>query len=154
VAVYDTAGAAKQVAEEGDPEVAAIAGRPAAHRYALRLLAEDIEDRPDNQTRFAVVTRPDGPPAPEARRGGPRKSFLVLETEDRPGALVRVLAPFAEAGVNLSKLESRPGVRPWSYRFFLEVEADQDEPAARDAFERCREAAIGVKVLGSYPKWG
>ncbi|MBI4545681.1 MAG: prephenate dehydratase [Gemmatimonadetes bacterium] len=152
VAVYDTAGAAKEVAAAGDPSVAALAGRPAATRYGLVLLAEEVEDRRDNQTRFLVVSRRDGGARPERWRG-PCKTALLVETDNRPGALVQVLLPFANREINLSKLESRPGAEPWTYRFFVELETDVAAPEAREAIEEVARRASSLQVLGSYPRW-
>lgn len=81
------------------------------------------------------------------------KTALVIETENVPGALVRVLLPFAERGVNLSKLESRPADEPWSYRFFLEFEADAQSSEARQALEDAARRATRLRVLGSFPQW-
>lgn len=154
VAVYDTAGAAREVAEAGRRDVAAIAGRAAASRYGLDVLATAVEDRSDNQTRFLVVARPGSRPPRDA--GGPpgrHKTALLVETENAPGALVRTLLPFSESGINLSKLESRPGPEPWTYRFFMELEVHAEQPAARRALEDVRGRASLVRVLGSYPAW-
>lgn len=157
VAVYDTAGAARQVAEAGDPGQAAIASRAAAGRYGLVPLAEDVQDRADNQTRFVIVARPgDGPPPPPQRDAGrapAMKTALLIETRNRPGALVDVLLPFARRGINLSKLESRPGERPWSYRFFLELEAAAEAPETGEALEEIRARAAALRVLGSFAAW-
>ena len=153
VAVYDTAGAAREVAEREDRTVAAIAAEGAAGRYGLAILDRDVQDRHDNQTRFLVVAKP-GAEAPAGRgKGGPPKTALEVETENRPGALVDVLLPFASRGVNLTKLESRPGAQPWTYRFFLELQADAgEEPAAR-ALDEVRARAKRLRVLGSFPSW-
>lgn len=154
VAVYDTAGAAKEVADRGSRALGAIAGRQAAERYGLEVLVPDVEDRSDNQTRFLVVTRADAahPPLP-AVGGGVMRTLLLVQTGNIPGALVRVLLPFAGRGINLSKLESRPTGEPWSYHFFMEMDADSDSPAARQALDEVRESASLVRVLGSYPRW-
>lgn len=156
VAVYDTAGAAREVAADGDLATGAIAGRGAAERYGLVILAGEVEDRHDNQTRFLVVARSDrGREEVDRVSPGqekPMKTALLVETENAPGALVRVLLPFANRGVNLSKLESRPGDRPWTYRFFVELETDAAEPTAGEAIEQVREQASSLLVLGSYPR--
>jgi prephenate dehydratase len=156
VAVYDTAGAARQVAERSDPAVAAIASRLAAARYGLHVLAPDIQDRDDNQTRFYAVVRDPvdgdaavGHPPADGRTGGARKTAVLLETANQPGALVAVLAGFAEHGVNLTKLESRPGSEPWSYRFILELVSD-DPDAERAALESAEAAALSLRVLGRF----
>lgn len=157
VAVYDTAGAAKEVAAAGDPGRAAIAGRRAAVLYELVVLAADIEDRPDNQTRFLVVRSAEGAASPSdagiIRRGGRPKLLLLVETRNEPGALVGVLRPFADRRINLSNLEARPGGEPWSYRFFIEVEAARDDELTRAALAEVRERAESIRVLGGFPRW-
>ncbi|MFW6199295.1 MAG: prephenate dehydratase [Gemmatimonadota bacterium] len=180
VAVYDTAGAARAVAERGDPSVAAIAARGAAERYGLEVLLEDLQDRADNQTRFYVVRRPEaGEPrrdeeggeetvgrATTKGRGGKEdrpapgesapeaedrwKTAILFRTRNEPGALVDVLHAFSVRGVNLSKLESRPGEDPWTYRFFLELEDRGDRGTAREAVREARAAAQELRVLGVF----
>lgn len=162
VAVYDTAGAARTVAEREDPSVAAIAARGAASRYGLEVLQEDLQDRADNQTRFYVV-RKHGPTASsrgEKEAAGANeevdeaeqswKTAILFRTRNQPGALVDVLKAFSSRGVNLSKLESRPGEDPWTYRFFLEFEDRGDRGAAGEAVEKARSAAQELRVLGIF----
>jgi len=156
IAVYDTAGAAKDVATAGNPHHAAIAARRAADRYGLDVLAENVEDRPDNQTRFVVVV----PAETDLRRPPPHqpsssgwKSLALLETRNVPGALLRALSPFADQGINLSKLESRPAGEPWSYLFFIEFDDDAGSPDAVKALEAAGEHALSMRVLGSFPRW-
>jgi prephenate dehydratase len=163
VAVYDTAGAALQVAREGNREVAAVASRAAGHRYGLEVLAADIQDRDDNQTRFFVVRHQELDPPPSSDRQVPRsageageesmvwKSVLLLDIEDRPGALYRIIEPFAERGISLSKLESRPGRVPWQYRFILEIRARVLVPEVAEAVELARGRSASLSVLGSFP---
>jgi prephenate dehydratase len=154
VAVYDTAGAAKEVSRAGDPLQAAIAARRAADRYGLEVLAENVEDRPDNQTRFVVVLPAvgDTPEGLPSHSGASMKSLALLETRNVPGALLRVLSPFADLGINLSKLESRPAGEPWSYRFFIEFDADATSPEALKALDRARQESLSLQVLGSFPR--
>ena len=148
VPVYDTAGAAKRIAEEKRAGEAAVASERAAQVYGLEVLASRIQDTPDNFTRFAAVAIDPEPLGP------PDKTSLVLVTDHRPGALFHALRPFAERDVNLVKLESRPsGSGPWKYRFYLDVEAGAHEPAFRAALEDLRTEAAAVQVLGSYPRW-
>lgn len=155
VAVYDTAGAALDVAGRGDPTVAAIASRLAAERYGLTVLTPDVQDRDDNQTRFFAVvgegrdSRGLEPPPPS---GGERKTAVLMETANRPGALVEVLLAFAEEKVNLTKLESRPAPEPWTYRFILELVTD-DAAAEAAALARAEAAAVAFRVLGRFDPW-
>lgn len=148
-ATYDTAGAAREVAARGDPTAAAIAGRTAAARYGLEIVATDVEDRPDNQTRFLAIAR-----SPlQLTVGIPARSVVVLTTENVPGALLRVLEPLAEQGINLSKIESRPTGEPWTYRFFLEVEHAAGDEAVPLAFDAVRRVSRSFRLLGTVAMW-
>jgi prephenate dehydratase len=152
LAVHDTAGAAQEVARGRDPEVAAIAPRAAAKRYGLDVIASDLQDRPDNQTRFYVVRKDEhgsDPTPPQA--GAAHRTVVLLELDDRPGALLAVLEPFASRGIDLSRIESRPARTPWRYRFLLELRVAADEPAARDALRAARGVSTEFRVLGSFP---
>lgn len=149
VAFYDTAGAAAEVARRTDPALGAIAGTLAAKRYGLALLAERIEDDPRNQTRFLVVAREPAPPP----SGIPAKTTLLLKLPHRPGTLARALAPFAAAGLNLTKLESRPDPTTlWEYLFYLEVETRVADPAMTNALTALESQGAVVIVLGDYPR--
>ena len=148
-AAYDTAGAARDIAARADPRAAAIAGRAAAERYALEILAANVEDRSDNQTRFLMVAR-----APrEIALGAPARTALLLTTANVPGALLRVLEPLAAHGINMSKLESRPADEPWHYRFFLELDHDARDPSLDAALARLERATESLRVLGTYTRF-
>lgn len=150
MAFYDTAGAAAEVARRKDPILGAVAGVLAARRYGLDVLAERIEDEPHNQTRFLVVAREPVPPDP----GVPAKTTLRLKLPHKPGSLARALAPFADAGLNLTKLESRPDrATPWEYLFYLDVEARASDPAMRAALAALEAQGAIVTLLGDYPKF-
>jgi prephenate dehydratase len=152
VAVHDTAGAAQEVARLGDARVGAIAPQGAAERYGLTVLAADIQDRPDNQTRFYLVCRDDTAlEAEPAEDTGAHRTVVLLELQDRPGALVAVLAPFASRGIDLSRIESRPARSPWRYRFLLELRVHEGEPRAQDALAEASRASTQLRVLGSFP---
>ncbi len=154
IPMYDTAGAARRVAEEGRLDQAAVAAERAASAYGLQVLARRIQTHQDNQTRFAAIarTRPGGgPPEP---LGPPDKTSIVFGVRHVPGALVRALSTFAFRGLNLAKIESRPlGDRPWEYRFYVDMEAGADDPRLADAIEELRREGRDVKVLGTYPRW-
>lgn len=144
---FDTAGAAKLLAENGGEGKAAIASKRAAEAYGLEVLAEDVEDLEFNYTRFFVLG-PDYPPQGE----GPHKTSLVLATRHRPGDLVDCLVEFPKHGINMTKLESRPRRdKPWSYLFYLDIEGHIDEPNVASALSGLMRKAAFVKFLGSYP---
>src|SRR5881296_1309929 len=150
VAFYDTAGAAGEVARRKDTSLGAVAGVLAARRYGLEVLAERIEDEPHNQTRFLLVARDATPPPADV----PAKTTLRLKLPHRPGTLARALAPFADAGLNLTKLESRPDrSTPWEYLFYLDVEARAAEPAMQDVRLALERQGAEVKLLGEYPRF-
>ncbi len=122
----------------------------AARRYGLDILVERIEDEPHNQTRFLLVGREPVPPAPDL----PAKTTLRLRLPHRPGTLARALAPFADAGLNLTKLESRPDrATPWQYLFYLDVEGRVADPAMQGVFAALREQGAEIKLLGEYPRF-
>lgn len=145
-AAFDTAGAALEIARDGDARRAALAGRAAARHSGLEILQADVEDRPDNQTRFLALARspvavPDGLLA---------RTMLLLTTTNRPGALHRVLTPFAEQGINLGKLESRPTGEPWSYRFIVELEHRAGDPGMMRAIAAVRDAVLSLRAVGTF----
>ena len=128
---------------------AAIAGRSAAEIYGLNLLANEIEDRPDNSTRFLVVGRK------LFSASGADKTTLLLSAEGTAGAgaLFRLLEPLAEHRVNMTRIESRPSrKRKWDYVFFIDVEGHVGDPAVARALAALETRASLFKVLGSYPR--
>jgi chorismate mutase/prephenate dehydratase len=128
---------------------AAIASRAAAEIYGLTLLANEIEDRPDNTTRFLVVGRKLFSPS-----GADRTTLLVSASgTDDAGALFRLLEPLAEHRVNMTRIESRPSrKRKWDYVFFIDIEGHVSDPPVAKALAALAERASLYKVLGSYPR--
>ena len=156
-AAYDTAGAAMEVATLADPSVAAIASRRAAMKYGLDVLAEGIETSADNFTRFFALARGGGgaPTVAPSHQGGIPKTSLVYTTKNQPGALVRSLAPFASAGLQLTKIESRPSrAAAWDYVFYLDFEGDPAQSPGREALARMQDSCEWIQILGTYPAAG
>ncbi len=147
VAVSSNAEGARRARDEKG--TAAIAGQTAAEVYGLHMLVSDIEDRPDNTTRFLVV----GPKLFEPS-GKDRTTLLVSGGRtEAPGALFRLLGPFAKHGVNLTRIESRPSRRrKWDYVFFLDAEGHAADPGLSQALKDLKAQASLFRVLGSYPQ--
>lgn len=147
-ASYDTAGAARDVAAAQDQSRGALASRIAATRYSLVLLAENVEDRGDNQTRFVVLERE----SVRLEANTPAKTVLMLEVDNRPGSLVRVLTPLSNRGLNLTKLESRPTGEPWTYHFVLEFEHRAGDPDVVAALGEVQRETARLRVVGTYAR--
>ncbi len=150
---YNTAGAAKAIADKAEMGAAAIASPRVAPIYGLEVLAGDIQTGAANRTRFAVLARdplPDGRLAP-ATVSGPLKTTLVWAVRNVPGSLYRCLGCFAERKVNLSRLESRPsrGVR-WEYVFWADLDSDPAQPDCAAALAALLREAVMVRVAGVY----
>ena len=154
VVAFDTAGAAAEVAALGDPSVAAVASRGAAERYGLEVLAPSIESAADNMTRFFALAREEhvAERIPAELRSGAAKTSLAYATANVPGALVRSLQPFATAGLQLTKIESRPSREaPWDYVFYLDFEGDPAVSPTTEALALMRTCCAWVQILGTYP---
>jgi len=144
-AVASTARGVEQA--RADPEVAAI-GHPDNSGDDLRVLAEDIQDRTSNSTRFFVLARPE-----DATEAGGKSSFVVYPGTDYPGLLLELLEPFADRDVNMTRVESRPsGERLGDYVFHVDVAAGLYEDRTQAALDEIREIAENgwVRELGSY----
>lgn len=145
----DTAGAAKMVAEEGDPTKAAIASSLAAQIYGLEILRSDIEDAEHNTTRFVVMAREPRWPKPGA---GPVITSFIFEVRSVPAALYKALGGFATNGVNITKLESYMiGGRFSQARFYADVEGHPEETPLRNALEELEFYSRHLHVMGVYP---
>jgi prephenate dehydratase len=148
---YNTAGAGKLIRDRDERGSAAVLSPRAAALFGLEVLAEDIQGGSDNRTRFLCVTRPGGEPPPLAPTGGPARTTLVFAVRNEPGTLLRALRAFADRGVNLSSLESRPSRNAaWEYVFWADLDAAAGEPACAAALVDLRAATEMVRVLGSY----
>ncbi len=144
ISVASNAEAARRTSLE--PFTAAVAGETAAAHYGLTLLASNIEDEPNNTTRFLVM----GNYEPKAT--GKDKTSLVLSAPNRSGAVYEMLTPFANRGVSMSKFESRPSkIAIWEYLFFVDIDGHVNDANVAAALVELRTIAGYVKVLGSYP---
>ena len=147
-AANSTAEAARLVAESGDQTVGAIGNELAAGLYGLEILARDIEDHPENQTRFVAV-KPHVVPPPT---GHDKTSIVVAQRHDRPGSLVAILQEFAARRINLTKLESRPTKKGLGdYCFLLDLEGHVADDVVADCLKALQAKHGEVKFLGSYP---
>jgi chorismate mutase/prephenate dehydratase len=142
-----TSRAAQLAASEAG--VAAIGSKLAGELYGLHVLFENIEDSPDNITRFFVIGREAAKPT------GEDKTAIMFRTAHTPGALARVLDVFKENGINLSDIEKRPSRRVnWEYYFFIDAEGHADDPGMQRAIEQSKPLCLHLIVLGSYPRAG
>jgi prephenate dehydratase len=152
-AAYDTAGSVRMIMASGSSTDAAIAGRSAALYYGAEILAEGIEDNPQNFTRFLLLIRSGVSSqlaAPAETQS--RKTSIVFRVANTPGALYKALAAFALRDVDLCKIESRPiQGRPWEYSFYLDFAGDQRDARVDRAIAHLTEMAESIRVLGSYP---
>jgi len=144
VPVVSNAEAARQASQEEG--AAAIGSRAATGLYQLNLLAENIEDNPNNTTRFVVIGDLDVPPS------GRDKTSLVMSARNRPGAMHNLLEPLARHGVSMTRMESRPSrTGMWEYVFFVDLEGHQRDASVAAALQELGERASFLKILGSYP---
>jgi len=143
---YDTAGSARDLSSAPEPGVAVIASRLAGQLYGLEELDYGIEDSFYNYTRFFILSHQ------EPARAERNKTSVIFAVQHMPGALHACLGEFAERGINLTKIESRPRRdRPWHYVFYLDFEGHWQDSGCADALMGLLLKASFVKVLGSYP---
>ncbi|KZY33513.1 prephenate dehydratase [Alcanivorax sp. HI0083] len=145
IAVSSNAEAARRLKDEWN--ALAIAGEMAEELYGLIAVQRNIEDRPDNTTRFIIIGRQDTPAS------GCDKTSLMISGKNRPGLLYEVLSPFRDEGINLTRLESRPSrTANWSYVFFVDCEGHKEDATLQAVLDKLEAAGNTIKLLGSYPK--
>lgn len=145
VAVSSNGEAARIALEQ--PGVAAVAGDMALEQYQLEKIAEHIEDYADNSTRFLIIGREEIDPS------GSDKTSVVVSSRNRPGALYALLEPFHEAGISLTRIDTRPSrTETWAYVFFIEFEGHVWDEKIGRILENLENQSILFKPLGSYPK--
>ena len=147
-AALSTAAAAKRLSDSQEP-AGAIGTIRAAELYKLDVLAHAIQDNPNNVTRFAVLAPSDREPT-----GNDRTSLCFSFTNDRPGLLYGVMKGFAERGINLAKIESRPtGESLGKYIFLIDLDGHREETPIREALQHLQEQASWFRIFGSYPRY-
>lgn len=145
IAVSSNAEAARRAQEEDG--AAAIASEAAAELYHLNIVTANIEDMPDNTTRFLIIGKQ------TTEISGDDKTSLLVASKNKPGALYHLLAPFHEEGVSLTRIETRPAKSgTWNYMFFIDLEGHQNEDKVAKAMALVQEQCTDFKCLGSYPK--
>lgn len=144
ITTASNADAARQAT--ADKHAAAVASKRAAELFGLTICAENIEDDPKNTTRFLVIGKQ------MVAISGKDKTSLILSTNNRSGAIYKLLEPLAQHGVSMSRLESRPSrTGLWQYVFFVDIEGHQQNENVAAALAELREKAAFLKILGSYP---
>lgn len=147
---YDTAGAVEKVINENRRDTAAIAGSRTAAIFGGVVLADKIQDYPDNFTRFLLVS-PENRKADDSVRN---KTTVVLKVANTPGSLFHSLRPFAERGIDLTKIESRPiKASPFEYLFYIDLVSEPGKlPVVLEAVNELKKISVSLRILGTYRK--
>ena len=147
ISIYDTAGSVKMIKEQKMLDSAAVASARAAEIYNMKILAREIEDNPNNFTRFFILSKTDSPPT------GMDKTSIVFSVKHEPGALYDAIKEFADSKINLTKIESRPTrQKAWEYNFYLDFEGHRQDKIVKDTLKRLEKHTLFLKALGSYPR--
>lgn len=147
IPTYNTAASVKMIKEKKMTDGAAVASTRAAEIYGMKILAREIEDNPNNFTRFFILAQQDAAPS------GNDKTSIVFAVKHKPGTLFTFLSELAARNINLTKIESRPTrQKPWEYNFYLDFEGHRQDKLSQEVLESLERVSLFVKVLGSYPK--
>jgi prephenate dehydratase len=148
---YNTAGAGAMIRERGERDAAAVLSARAAAIHGLTPLTGPIEGVQGNRTRFWILQRAGGPA--RHAEAGPARTTLLVGLRNEPGTLLAALAVIAKAGVNISKLESRPNrVGEWEYIFWLDLDGAADSPEILGVMQGLADVTLERRILGSYPR--
>lgn len=144
---YSTAAAMESVAKANDPGIAAIGSKQAAEKYGLKILADDLSDAADNETRFFVISKKGH------AKTGRNKTSIIVAIKHEAGSLYNLLGVFAKAGINLTKIESRPMKgQKWEYLFLIDLEGHKDDSNVKKVLNLTKDNTVYYKMLGSYPR--
>jgi len=147
IPTYNTAASVRMIKEQGITDGGAVASARAAEIYGMKVFAKEIEDNPNNFTRFFVLSKQDSPPS------GNDKTSIVFSVKHKPGTLYEFLRELADRNINLTKIESRPTrQKPWEYNFYLDFEGHREDKLSKEVLESLERVSLFMKVLGSYPK--
>ena len=131
---------------KNDASIGAIASELAASIYGLEIKKHNIQDQYHNRTRFLVLSKFEAAPT------GNDKTSVLIYTENKPGALFRILEPFEKLQINLTKIETRPSKnQAWAYVFFIDFEGHTEDTQVQGLFKRLDTCTAEIKILGSYP---
>ncbi|MEX2397630.1 MAG: prephenate dehydratase domain-containing protein, partial [Balneolales bacterium] len=145
----DTAGAVADIKKGNRRDLAAVASMRAAELYGMNILKQNIETDPNNYTRFLLIS---GKEANEFKPDQTLKTSLLFGFSDGPGALVEILQIFAEAEINMTKIESRPRLgSPWRYDFYVDLEMDSRSEPAKRILAKLSSKTSFLRILGTYP---
>jgi prephenate dehydratase len=148
---FDTAGAAESLAQEKPAHIGAIASAYAAELYGLKVLRRNLQNQPNNFTRFLAVARAPLKPI-KAGPSGRKSSIVFMPARNQVGVLFNILGVFALRGIDLLKIESRPNpLSPFEYWFYVDFAGGEGEPGVDQALDQLRGMASELKLLGSYP---
>lgn len=129
--------------------VAAIAGTLAAKEYQLKIQRRTIQDQKHNSTRFLILANQ------QTESSGNDKTSILVYTQNKPGALFRILQPFENLRISLTRIETRPAkIEAWAYVFFIDFEGHVQDETVIELFDRLKSCVAEIKVLGSYPAFG
>jgi prephenate dehydratase len=147
---FDTAGAAKSVMDERDPEIGAIASQFAAHLYGLKTLKRNLQDRSNNVTRFLIIGRK---PQTPRNRSRTKCSIAFRPARNQPGILFKILGVFSLRDIDLTKIESRPDPEnPFEYLFYVDFVGSPKDERVAHALQHLQEVVVIARLLGAYER--
>jgi prephenate dehydratase len=146
VPTYDTAGSVKIIKEINKPNIACIASKQASEIFQVPVIAESIEDNPNNYTRFLVLAKK------KVKESKKDKTSIIFSIKHESGALHEVIKKISEYGINLTKIESRPKKNTsWEYNFYVDFEGNENNPQVKEMLNKIKGKTLFMKILGSYP---